>query len=180
MRSASTSRVADPNELSRVAQEKATRGQPTLARVAARPVEEPRLSEVRRGPELPRVVARPVMGQAPAQPPGTVPLDMDGVQKILAGLNETLRLADGARTTGWRCTGVDDATFYRGRVLRDRLAAYVANPSGIFMISRDEVDVADKILGCSDEATASSPNKNAYLVLGVIVVGAAVFFSLTR
>ncbi len=181
MRSASTARISDPSELSRVAQEKATRGQPTLSRVAARPIEEPRLSEIRRGPELPRVVARPVMGQSPVAQAQTATLNVNEARLILSGLTETLGLADNARNTGWRCTGVDDATFYKGRVLRDRLAKFLASPgNGVFQISKEETEAADKILGCSNEATASSPNITAYVVLGVIVAGAAIFFSVSR
>ena len=180
MRSASTERVSSVAELSKVAQERAIRGQPTLAaRVQAVPVGG--------SPALPRVMARPMIGQAApaaaapaASAAQSTTISMDEAKTILAGLTETLRLADNARTTGWRCTGVDDATFYKGRVLRDRLANFVSFPpqgGGGFQISRDETDVADKILSCSNEATASSPNKNAYIVLGVIVVGAAIFLS---
>lgn len=183
MRSASTARVSSAEELSRIAQEKAIQGQPTLAaRVQATPVKDAR------SPDFPRVVARPILGQAPppapapAAAPGTTTISQGEVKLILDGLTETLRLADNARNTGWRCTGVDDATFYKGRVLRDRLAAFLASPppggTG-FAITKEEADVADKILGCSNEATATSPNKTAWIVLGVIVVGAAIFFSTT-
>jgi len=175
MRSASTSRVSSADELSRVAQEKAQKGQPTLAaRVEARPV----APETPKRFEAPRVVARPVMGQSPA---ASTTIGRDEAALILRGLTETLKLADGARQTGWRCTGVDDATFYRGRVLRDRLAAFLASPgtSG-FSITKEETEVAEKILGCSNEATASSPNARAYVALGVILAAAAVFFSLTK
>lgn len=187
MRSASTRAVTSASELSKVAQEKAIQGQPTLAaRIQAQPVQTqaPQAPQEHRAPEFPRVMARPILGQAPAAPavaavPGAV-ISRDEAKLILSGLTETLRLADDARNTGWRCTGVDDATFYKGRVLRDRLAAYMASPGNAgFQITKDEADVAEKILGCSNEATASSPNKTAWIVLGVIVAGAAVFFSLT-
>lgn len=204
MRSASTSMASSSSELSKIAQAKAIQGQPTqAARVQARPVmasPEPvkaaRVEAVRveapvrieapvqQSPKFARVVARPIMGQAPAAAAAAAQttLTRDEATVILQGLTETLRLSDNARTTGWRCTGVDDATFYKGRVLRDRLANYLGfpDPSGAgFAITKDEADVADKILGCSNEATGVSSDKTAWIVLGVIVVGAAVFFSVT-
>lgn len=222
MRSASTSMVSSSSELSKIAQEKATQGQPTLAvpipgkpsmaaRVQARPVMasavvdpvkpvqarpvETRPADSRPADERPvdtrpfeagrvtRVMARPLMGQAPASAtPGQTTLTREEATLILQGMTETLRLADGARTTGWRCTGVDDATFYKGRALRERLTYYLSLPvatAGAFVITLEEADVADKILGCSNEATANSGDKTAWIVLGVIVVGAAVFFSVT-
>jgi hypothetical protein len=136
----------------------------------------------RQAPQVARVMARPLMGQAPAATTAQTTLSREEAALILQGLTETLRLADNARTTGWRCTEVDDATFYKGRVLRDRLANYLAFPAstaGTFTITKDEADVADQILGCSSEATAGSTNKTAWIVLGVIMVGAAVFFSVT-
>lgn len=214
MRSASTQAVDSVSELSKIAQEKAIQGQPTLAaraqgmpvlsaRVQARPIMASPVSEPVKAPaariETPvytvpaerqapvaRVMARPLMGQTPATMPAAAPqgitLSREEASLILQGLTETLQLADNARTTGWRCTGVDDATFYKGRVLRDRLAGYLAQPAssgGVFAITKEEADVADRILGCSNEATASSSNKTAWIALGVIVVGAAIFFSVT-
>lgn len=185
MQSASTTRAANVNELSEIAKEKAIRGQPT--RSMAEPVMEKNM-----GVNIPvaRVVARPIMGQAPvAAPAPTTGIPVPANQKttisaqeantILTGLQETLRLADNARTTGWRCTGVDDATFYQGRILRDRLAQFMASPAkaGLFEITAAELDAADKILACSNEATGSTPNTGAYIALGVIVALAAVYFS---
>lgn len=217
MRSASTSMVSSPSELSKIAQEKAAEGQPTLAaRVQARPVmaqavqARPVMAQAAPAqavpaptpvmaapvpepvkaapiqtrpietPRVARVTARPLMGQAPASPQTT--LSREEATLISQGLTETLRLADGARTTGWRCTGVDDATFYKGRVLRDRLSNYLAAPvssAGSFVITKDEADVADRILGCSNEATGNSSDKTAWYVLGAIMIGSAIFFAVT-
>jgi hypothetical protein len=134
-----------------------------------------------------RVTAVPIMGQpAPAAPAVVIPkdstnIDLASAKTILTGLQETLRLVDGAGTTGWTCGGVDQTTFYQGRILRDRLAAFVAaaKTGDMFEISTAEVDAADKILGCSNEATGVGPNKSAYIALGVIVASAAIFLSLT-
>jgi hypothetical protein len=130
------------------------------------------------------------MGQAPAAAPapGTTSLVPDEARLVYQGLSATLAQVDQAKTTGWSCTGVSDQDFYTGRLLQDRLAKYVgglrtadvADAQGNFVISKDETDVADKILACSNEATGSSPNKAAYFVLGTVVVGAAVFFSVAR
>lgn len=163
--------------------------------VKAAPVQEqPKASRVetpvytipvqRQAPQVVRIMARPLMGQAPAPAAASqgITLSREKASLILEGLTETLKLSDNARTTGWRCTGVDDATFYKGRVLRDRLASYLMQPvssAGAFTITMEEADVADRILACSNEATASSPNKTAWIALGVIVVGAAIFFSVT-
>jgi len=134
-----------------------------------------------------RVTAVPIMGQPAPAAPAVVPpkdstnIDLPSAKTILTGLQETLRLADGAQATGWTCGGVDQTTFYQGRILRDRLAGFVAaaKSNDTFEISKAEVDAADKILGCSNEATGVGPNKSAYIALGVIVAGAAIFLSLT-
>lgn len=137
-------------------------------------------------PSADRVKAVPVMGQptpavVPAVKPDSTTIGLDEVRTILQGLQETLRLVDSAQTTGWSCGGVDQTTLYQGRILRDRMAAFVssAKAGDTFEISKTEVDAADKILGCSNEATGATPNKSAYIALGVIVAGAAIFLSVT-
>lgn len=193
MQSASTTRAMSASELSEIAKQKAIQGQPT--RIMAEPVMEKNMGV----PVAPvaRVMARPVasvsMGQAPvaptAAPASTTGVPVPQNQKttisaqeagsLLTGLQATLDLADNARTTGWRCTGVDDATFYQGRLLRDRLAQFMPRSlsTSVFEITAAEVDTADKILACSNEASASVPNTSAYIALGVIVALSAIYFS---
>lgn len=192
MQSASTTKTSSASELSKIAQQKAIRGQPTLAnRVSAAPVAEPPPAQERNMGNVDRVlvdrvVARPLMGrptvgqgQAPAVAPGTTTLNVPDAKAILAGLQETLRLVDNAKTTGWTCSGASDATLAQGRALRDRLSQFVAGPSqAMFQITSTDVDVADQILACSNAAGASQPNLSPYIALGVVVAAAAVFFTL--
>jgi hypothetical protein len=193
MQSASTTRAVSADELSAIAKEKAIRGQPT--RSMAEPVVEKQMG-VQANTPVARVMAKPILGQAPAsvQAPTAAPAATTGVpvpaaQKttisaseaatILSGLQATLDQADSAKSTGWRCSSADDATFYQGRILRDRLAQFIprALSTSVFEITAAELDTADKILACSNEATASVPNTGAYIALGVIVALTAIFFS---
>lgn len=143
-------------------------------------------------PPRERVAARPVMAQSassptpvpsPAAPVAAVDkisISLTEARGILAGLQATIGLADNANKTGWKCSGVSDAVFYQGRVLRDRLSQYAATAreGSSFEITKDEIDAADKILGCSNEATEANANTGAYVALGVIVAGAAIFLSM--
>lgn len=204
MRSASTTPVSSPSALSLIAQERALKGQPTdsvqaepveknlgtervVATAVAAPAPAPAPVPATRLPEA-RVVARPVMGQGPIPiptPTAPVPaadlttISLSEANDILVGLQSTLQLADNAVATGWKCASVDDSIFYKGRVLRDRLAQFVltAKAESRFEISKGDVDAAEKILACSDEATSRKPNTSAYIALGVIVAGAAIYFS---
>jgi hypothetical protein len=154
-----------------------------------------RISAVPTVPVVERVQARPVMGQTPtspvAVPPTTPPppaapqdqtsISLSEANTIYSGLQTTLGLSDNALNTGWTCVGVTGADFYQARVLRDRLAHVLASAqsSSTFMITKVDLEVAGKVLDCSNQATGAKPNQNAYIALGVIVVGAAIFLSLT-
>lgn len=124
------------------------------------------------------------MGQA--TPPAAAPSDQAQIsladaQVILAGLKETLRLVDSANDTGWTCAGVDQQAFYKARVLRDNLEKFVASAKAdeMFALSKADLDSAEKVLSCSDQATARTPNTSAYIMVGVLVAGAALFLSMT-
>ncbi len=69
---------------------------------------------------------------------------------------------------------------YKARVLRDRMAPFVAagKSAATFVITSDEVNAADKVLGCSQEVTGPSSDKSAYVALGVILIGASVFLTI--
>lgn len=154
-----------------------------------------RVSAVPTAPAVERVQAHPTMGQTPtspiAVPPTTppapvapqdqTPISLSQANTIYSGLQTTLGLSDNATATGWTCVGVTNAEFYQARVLRDRLAQFLASaqPGSTFTITKADLDVAGKVLGCSNQATGATPNQNAYIALGVIVVGAAIFLSLT-
>lgn len=182
MQSVSTSRVTSASELSAMAKERAMQGQPTSSPV----YEEPAVAEPRMG--VPRVVARAVTrapSRAPAPTPapslgqiGQVAIGRNDASLILQGLSRTLDQVDAASATGWSCTGVSQATIYQGRDLRGRLQAFIADPTQTsFSISASDLAAADQILGCSNEATASTPNTSAYIALGVIVAASAIFFA---
>ncbi len=118
---------------------------------------------------------------APVAPQDQTQVSFADAQVILAGLKETLRLVDGANQTGWTCEGVDPAAFYKARVLRDNLQAFVdaGKADATFTLSKVDLDSAEKVLGCSDQATGRTPNTSAYIMVGVLVAGAALFLSLT-
>lgn len=142
-------------------------------------------------PKPERVAARPVMAQSASSPvpvpPAAVPvsasqktsLSVSEANTILSGLQVTISMADNANKTGWKCESASDAVFYQGRVLRDRLAQFVAGAKtgATFDITKDELDAADKILACSAEATGTTQNTSAYVALGAILIGAAIFLS---
>lgn len=157
MRSASTSSVSSPSELSRLAQEKAIQGQPVVAgRVAEEPVLE--------GAQVARVMARPIMGQqaaAPASDRTTISRNEAGL--IRDGLNETM--------AGDVVVATPEAT-----ALRDRLVRFMAGTGTSFEITKAEVDLAEKILDRSN--AARKPNTSAYIALGVIVAAAAIYFTI--
>lgn len=141
-------------------------------------------------PAADRVQAHPVMGQAPqAVPPPPAPpvaaqdkttINFDSASTILAGLNKTLAQVDAVGESGWKCSGVDPSMVYKARVLRDRMAPFVAagKSAATFVITSDEVNAADKVLGCSQEVTGPSSDKSAYVALGVILIGASVFLTI--